>query len=124
MVFNSLVFLLFLGAVLGGFYATPSWRVRKVFLLLASYVFYGAWKPAFTLLLLLSTVIDWVVARRIEGSEKTSARRAWLILSLATNLGILAPPLPVIADCVYSDFNAPHLINYSLDSFPVPQCKG
>ena len=89
MVFNSLVFLLFLGAVLGGFYATPSWRVRKVFLLLASYVFYGAWKPAFTLLLLLSTVIDWVVARRIEGCEKKTVRRGWLILSLATNLGIL-----------------------------------
>ena len=34
-------------------------EVRKVNLLLASYLFYAAWNPPFVILLWISTVVDW-----------------------------------------------------------------
>jgi hypothetical protein len=66
-----------------------SWQLKKVNLLLASYLFYAAWNPPFVLLLWLSTAVDWVVARRIYESEDIVRRRMWLVASLCVNLGVL-----------------------------------
>lgn len=89
MVFNSLTFLVFLAVVLAVHRAPIGWTARKANLLVASYIFYGAWNPPFVLLLVLSTVIDWYVARGIARSERVGVRRALLLLSLTTNLGLL-----------------------------------
>lgn len=58
-------------------------------LLCSSYLFYAAWNPPFVSLLVVSTVVDWVAGKRIYASRGTP-RSAWLVLSLCTNLGILA----------------------------------
>ena len=89
MLFNSLTFALFFAVVLA-LHALPfPWRVKKLNLLLASYIFYGAWNPPFVVLLWISTVLDWYVAKWI-GREERPARRRWLLLlSLVGNLGIL-----------------------------------
>jgi len=88
--FNSLNFIVFFAVVLA-IYALPLWwPSKKAVLLLASYVFYAAWNPPFVALLWLSTVVDWLVARRLYRSTHPTARRAWLAVSLATNLGLLA----------------------------------
>jgi alginate O-acetyltransferase complex protein AlgI len=60
-----------------------------LFLLIASYVFYAAWNPPFVLLLMGSTVIDWIVAKRLAATERPAARRALLLVSLVFNLGVL-----------------------------------
>jgi len=87
--FNSLTFLLFFALVLF-FHRLPlSWRAKKKNLLVASYVFYAAWNPPFVLLLWISTLTDWYVARGIARSAAASRRRALLAVSLAVNLGLL-----------------------------------
>ncbi len=89
MLFNSLTFVLFFLIVLGSYRLIGNWGARKNLLLVASYIFYGAWNPPFALLLLLSTVVDWLVAGRMDAQTDPGRRRAWLLLSLVANLGML-----------------------------------
>ncbi len=89
MLFNSLTFFAFFAVVLT-LHAMPlPWRVKKINLLVASYIFYAAWNPPFVLLLWASTLVDWYVARAIYRAEQQSRRRALLLVSLLVNLGIL-----------------------------------
>ena len=90
MVFNSLTFVVFFTVVLLLHRLPFSWTTKKVNLLIASYVFYAAWNPPFVILLWISTLVDWVVARRLYESTGALRRRAWLLVSLAVNLGFLA----------------------------------
>ncbi|HEY9382605.1 MAG TPA: MBOAT family O-acyltransferase [Gemmatimonadales bacterium] len=89
MVFNSLTFLVFFAIVLIVYHGPLSWTQRKFFLLVASYLFYAAWNPPFVLLLMGSTVIDWLVAKRLAVTERPAARKALLLISLGFNLGVL-----------------------------------
>ena len=90
MIFNSLTFLIFFAIVVAVYYLPWSWTQRKVILLLASYLFYAAWNPPFVLLLMASTVIDWIVAKRMAATEDGTRRKALLLVSLVFNLGVLA----------------------------------
>ncbi|MBV8667367.1 MAG: MBOAT family protein [Burkholderiaceae bacterium] len=65
------------------------WKAKKVNLLLASYLFYAAWNPPFILLLWISTVVDWFAAQALVKAERVAARRAWMLLSVVANLGML-----------------------------------
>jgi alginate O-acetyltransferase complex protein AlgI len=89
MVFNSLTFVVFFVIVLGCHRLLPSWTSRKALLLVASYFFYSAWNPPFSLLLLLSTVVDWYVAKGLHRLEDPKKRRLLMIISLGANLGLL-----------------------------------
>ena len=89
MVFNTLTFAAFFLIVLLLHSLPLSWKVRKVNLLLASYVFYAAWNPPFILLLWISTVVDWYAAQGLVKAERPAARRAWMLLSVIANLGML-----------------------------------
>ncbi|MEO0481467.1 MAG: MBOAT family O-acyltransferase, partial [Planctomycetota bacterium] len=92
MVFNSYSFLVFFLAVLGLYYGPlrSHWRAQKQMLLVASYAFYAAWNPPFVVLLWLSTVVDWFLAKGIHRSENQRHRKALLTISLCLNLGLLA----------------------------------
>jgi D-alanyl-lipoteichoic acid acyltransferase DltB (MBOAT superfamily) len=87
--FNSLTFVIFFALVLGGYWGLRSWDARKNLLLVASYVFYGAWNPPFVLLLVLSTLIDYVAGAKMAAASHKGRRRLWLVVSLLANLGIL-----------------------------------
>lgn len=89
MVFNTLTFVVFFALVLGLHSLPFGWKTRKVNLLIASYIFYAAWNPPFIVLLWISTVVDWYVAQALVHAEKQSARRAWMLLSVVANLGML-----------------------------------
>lgn len=89
MLFNSLTFVLFIAIVLSVFSLRLPWKLRKSFLLLASYAFYAAWNPPFVVLLWISTAVDWLVAGRIHREERRGTRRLLLWVSLAVNLGML-----------------------------------
>ncbi len=89
MLFNSLTFAIFFSIVLALHYSPFSWRVKKTNLLLAGYIFYGWWNPPFVLLLWLSTVMDWYLAKWIYHTEKPKERKRLLIISLIVNLGLL-----------------------------------
>lgn len=90
MLFNSLTFLVFFLIVLALHYAPfIPWKTKKFNLLIASYIFYGAWNPPFVIILWLSTVLDWFTAKWIFQTENTTKRRGFLMLSLIGNLGML-----------------------------------
>ena len=94
--FNSLTFCVFFVAVYCVYLAlTRRYRWQNVFLLAASYVFYGWWDWRFLSLIAVSTAVDYFVARSIESAQGGSAgglrkRRLLLLVSIVTNLSILA----------------------------------
>jgi alginate O-acetyltransferase complex protein AlgI len=69
------------------------WRLgrksQNIFLLAASYFFYGWWDYRFLLLMIGSTTIDFFIARFIQRSTSESTRRTFLITSLVVNFAIL-----------------------------------
>jgi alginate O-acetyltransferase complex protein AlgI len=78
-------------AVVLAIYSVPfGWTAKKVFLLVASYLFYSAWNPPFVILLWVSTIVDWVAAQKLVKAESQWARRFWMLLSVVVNLGMLA----------------------------------
>lgn len=89
MVFNSYTFIAFFIIVLLLHNCPFSWKVKKINLLLASYVFYAAWNPPFILLLWLSTVVDYFVGRSLYTQTNVHKRRVLLVISLIGNLGML-----------------------------------
>ena len=88
MLFNSLQFLLFFIVVTLTYFGLK-WRGRWILLLVASCYFYMVLKPEYILILFLTIVIDYVAGIWI--AKTTGPARRWLlILSLISNLGILA----------------------------------
>lgn len=88
MLFNSLIFVAFIGAVY------PLWRLLPLrvgpwIMLAASLVFYGWWSPKFLALLVATTTLDWALARGMEDAPATR-RKALVITSITANLGTLA----------------------------------
>src|SRR5699024_960257 len=90
MTFDSLTFALFIVILWALVAMTRGWRARKLELLTASYLFYAAWNPVFIWLLLVSTAVDWSAAKRLHASENPRRRKAWLLLSMIVNLGLLS----------------------------------
>ncbi|HZP68032.1 MAG TPA: MBOAT family O-acyltransferase [Rudaea sp.] len=90
MLFNSLTFVVFFAIVLALYRLLPGAGARKGLLLGASYVFYAAWNPPYVLILWFSTLLDWTLARAIYKTHRPRRRRTLLMLSLASNLGLLA----------------------------------
>ena len=90
MIFTEFRFLFFFAVVFCVHWALRNLTARKVWLLLASYTFYGLWDWRFLSLIWFSTVVDWIAGHRIHAATDPVARRRWLTLSLFTNLGLLA----------------------------------
>jgi alginate O-acetyltransferase complex protein AlgI len=65
-------------------------RTWRVFILLASYVFYGWWDWRFVFLLVASTVVNHVLALAIYHARAPKARRGLLTLAVGFDLGLLA----------------------------------
>jgi len=89
MLFNSLTFAVFFACVLASYWSLRSWGARKNLLLVASYVFYGAWNPPFALLLFATTALDFYLGARMGAAESPAARRLWLLVSVTVNLSML-----------------------------------
>ncbi|MHA6250220.1 MBOAT family O-acyltransferase [Pontibacter sp. CAU 1760] len=90
MLFNSIEFFIFFPIVVILYFLTPPNR-RWLLLLLASYYFYMSWKPAYAIILVVSTLVDYFCGRAMGNytDEEQHKRKPWLYLSLASNLGIL-----------------------------------
>jgi alginate O-acetyltransferase complex protein AlgI len=88
MSFVDLRFLLFFPAVAILNVLVPQ-RWRWVLLLVASYIFYMAWKPEYGLLLLLITSIDFAAGLLMSKTSDERRRLFFLVASLVGNLGLL-----------------------------------
>jgi len=90
MLFNSLEFLFFFPTVVLLYFLTP-YKYRWIILLIASYIFYMAWRAEYALLLVISTLIDYFCSLMMGRypEEEKQKRKPFLYLSLISNLGIL-----------------------------------
>lgn len=89
MLFNSYSFIAFIAFVLLIHYLPLSWKIKKTNLLLSSYLFYAVWNPPFILLLWLSTVLDFVIGKKLFDENNKTKRKLLLAASLVANLGML-----------------------------------
>ncbi len=90
MVFNSYLFICFAVVLFSIYFLNLGWRIKKLILLLMSYLFYASWNAPYLLLILLSTVLDFVSGYRISKALTQRQKRFWLIISLVGNLGVLS----------------------------------
>lgn len=88
MLFSQLDFWFFFTAVLMLYVILP-FRFQNVMLLVASYIFYGAWDWRFLSLIAFSTIVDYLVALRIDSATNPCRRRKLLMISMTMNLGLL-----------------------------------
>ena len=87
--FNSVEFLIFCPLVIGLYWLLP-FRLRKYWLLAASYFFYMYWNPVFVFLLLFSTAVDYFCGMGIEKFRgNRPVMKALLLVSVFMNLGLL-----------------------------------
>jgi alginate O-acetyltransferase complex protein AlgI len=89
MLFNSYTFIVFFVIVLLLHQLPIAWKVKKVNLLLASYLFYAVWNPPFIILLWISTLVDYFVGNKLYAVQSKSRRKLLLVVSLVANLGML-----------------------------------
>lgn len=89
MVFSSVSFLIiFLPLVLLIYWIAPK-KIKNFVLLIFSLSFYFCGEQKLVLIMVLSCIVNYVMARIIEASGKKSVRRALLVLDILYNLGML-----------------------------------
>lgn len=88
MLFNSLIFAVFLPLVAILFWLLPQ-RYRNPFLLLASYYFYYSYNPWYLILLIGTSLLDFELVKAILRTPLAERRKLYLVLGLLSNLGLL-----------------------------------
>ena len=88
MLFNSLGFAVFF-VIVFSLYISFNHKWQNRMLLVASYVFYGAWDWRFLSLIFISTVLDYVCGLKIYESRDAGRRKLFLFISVFGNLSIL-----------------------------------
>lgn len=89
MIFTSFEFVLFFLAILFLQSCIRNFTIEKWFLLIASYVFYMSWSLPCALLLLFTSLVDYFVGLGMGRIEDQHKRKLMLVVSIATNLGVL-----------------------------------
>ena len=77
MLFNSFQFAWFF-VVVYGLYLYCGHRNQNRLLLLASYIFYGAWDYRFLSLIFISTCVDFVCGLKIEAAKSRQQKKLFL----------------------------------------------
>lgn len=91
MIFNSYAFALFLPIVfILYWFVFRTVKKQNLLLLFSSYFFYGWWDWRFLFLILFSSLVDYVLSHKIEKSTCNKQRDLFLLISLISNLGLLA----------------------------------
>jgi D-alanyl-lipoteichoic acid acyltransferase DltB (MBOAT superfamily) len=91
LLFPTVTFAVFFSIVLPvSWLLMPHQRAWRAWILLASYVFYAWWDWRFVFLLAASTVVNHVLAVMIHRSREVAARKTFLALAVAFDLGLLA----------------------------------
>ncbi len=88
MIFTRIEYVLFFGLVFG-LHALAPRRSRVGILFVASLAFYGSWNYRYLGLILGSTVLSYVAARRCEFLRADRARTAWAVTAIVGNLAVL-----------------------------------
>ena len=90
MSFASLEFLAFLPVVFALYWLLRGHlRFQNVFLLLASYVFYGWWDWRFLALIAFTSLSAFVAGIAVENASSRRSKRVWCLIGLSLNLVVL-----------------------------------
>ncbi len=91
MLFNSIEFVIFLPIVfvIYWFVINRNLKLQNLFVLVASYVFYGWWDWRFLSLIIFSSIVDYTVALQINNSSDKIRRKVLLFISVLVNIGLL-----------------------------------
>src|ERR1700761_1900866 len=89
MLFNSFEFFLFFPIVTILYFLLPH-KFRWLHLLIASCIFYMALIPVYILILFFTIIVDYIAGILIEGANTKRGKKSFLVLSLISNIGILA----------------------------------
>ena len=88
MLFNSFVFVLFFITVFIVYWSfSKHIKIQNIFLLTASYFFYGWWDWRFLSLIAFSTLVDYSMG--LAMTRKKNGRKIYLLISIIVNLGLL-----------------------------------
>jgi len=86
MQFHTWIFLPFFLIAYSIFLVARKSRFRNLWIVIASYVFYGWWSPLYLVLIAYSTIIDYVVLALMERSRR---KKVWAAVSIANSLLLL-----------------------------------
>lgn len=91
MLFNSIDFAIFLPIVflLYWFVVKSNLKLQNLFLVIASYVFYGWWDWRFLSLIIFSSLVDYYMGILLLNENNDVKRKRLLWLSICVNLGFL-----------------------------------
>lgn len=86
MLFHTWTFAIFFLVVFPVHLLLRHTKYQSHWLLLVSYIFYGAWNPLYLILLVYSTFLDYFCVNRMAKSPR---KNFWLGMSIVNNLGLL-----------------------------------
>ena len=86
MLFHNWVFLIFFAIVYPVYLLVKGTRLQSLWLLIASYVFYGWWNPLYLLLIAYSTTVDYLA---VAAMARWGRRKSFLAFSILNNLCLL-----------------------------------
>jgi len=91
MIFNSIEFGIFFPLVFILYYLffNKRTKLRNVYFIVISYLFYGWWDWRFLSLIILSSFVDYILGQKIFEEKNEKKRKYLLIFSLSLNLGLL-----------------------------------
>jgi len=92
MLFNSIEFAIFLPIVFILYWTVfnKNIKVRNIFLLVVSYIFYGWWDWRFLSLIIISSFVDYFVGINLQKNDNNEKKRkVFLLISIFVNLGFL-----------------------------------
>ena len=92
MIFNSLIYTIFLPIVFIIYWLLRNnLKLQNLYVVIASYVFYGWWDWRFLILIAITSFCSWSSGLLIAKSQEPRAKsKFWLIANIVLNLGILA----------------------------------
>ena len=90
MLFNSLDFAIFFPVVFILYWIVSSnLKLRNILVFVSSYVFYGWWDWRFLFLIIISSIVDFYVGKKLGQIENIKKRKFLLYISLLVNISFL-----------------------------------
>jgi D-alanyl-lipoteichoic acid acyltransferase DltB (MBOAT superfamily) len=89
MLFNTWGYVLLLLLAVPLHWLLPGNRTRTPLLCAVSLLFYCMWRWEFAILVLVSAMTDYTCSLRMAATDDARRRRAWLLVSLVLNFGLL-----------------------------------
>lgn len=118
MVFSSTLFLFrFLPIIMILYFLAPG-RMKNILLLLGSLIFYAWGEPVYVLLMLFSTISDYLHGRAIGRARSKGIKKVFLVSSIVVNLGVLC--FFKYADFLVGTINQLAGTNIPLLNLPLP----